>query len=118
MDWLANRGTVRSLVYEALNRLGLTGEPVAEQDGRMGAQDCYHRHVRTTVTLDPDVVAKLRSAARKSGRSFKDVVNDAIRRGLATTAATGRAPFRVTPRSMGAMPQVILIHYPTAHEQE
>ena len=37
--------------------------------------------MRTTLTLDPDVAALVRKAMR-SGRSFKEVVNDAIRRGL------------------------------------
>ena len=40
--------------------------------------------MRTTLTLDEDVAAKLRAEARRSGRSFRDVVNDAIRRGLAS----------------------------------
>jgi hypothetical protein len=36
--------------------------------------------VRTTLTLDEDVAAKLRAEARKTGRSFRDTVNDARRR--------------------------------------
>ena len=39
--------------------------------------------MRTTVTLDPDVAAALKRAARERGASFKEVLNDAIRRGLA-----------------------------------
>jgi hypothetical protein len=42
--------------------------------------------VRTTLTLEDDVAAKLASKARKSGQSFKAVVNDALRRGLAEPA--------------------------------
>ena len=38
--------------------------------------------MRTTLTLDDDVAAKLASASRKSGKPFKQVVNAAIRRGL------------------------------------
>ena len=34
------------------------------------------------MTLDDDVAAKLKADARRSGRSFKEVVNDVLRRGL------------------------------------
>jgi len=39
--------------------------------------------MRTTVTLDADVAAQIEAERRRSRRSFKDVVNDALRRGLA-----------------------------------
>jgi Ribbon-helix-helix protein, copG family len=50
--------------------------------------------MRTTVTLDPDVVAELKELARQRGVSFKEVLNDAVRAGLAagTTARTYRLP--------------------------
>jgi hypothetical protein len=52
--------------------------------------------MRTTITLDADVMAKLRSKVRRSGRSFKDVVNDALRTGLAADAKHRQlAPFVV-----------------------
>lgn len=38
--------------------------------------------MRTTLTLDPDVAAQLRARARQLGAPFKQVVNDALRRGL------------------------------------
>lgn len=38
--------------------------------------------MRTTLTLDDDVVALLRKAERESGRSFKQLVNEALRRAL------------------------------------
>lgn len=56
--------------------------------------------MRTTLTLDDDVAAKLKAAMRRSGRPFKDVVNDTLRRGLAAPKA-GRAPFRVQARDLG-----------------
>ncbi|MBI1802416.1 MAG: antitoxin [Chloroflexi bacterium] len=43
--------------------------------------------MRTTVTLDPDVEAKLRAIMRERGISFKDALNSAIRKGLASTRA-------------------------------
>lgn len=39
--------------------------------------------MRTTVTLDPDTEAMLRRAIAERGVSFKQVLNDAIREGLA-----------------------------------
>ena len=42
----------------------------------------YHRGVRTTLTLDEDIAAKLQAETRRSGRSFRAVVNDTLRRGL------------------------------------
>lgn len=58
--------------------------------------------MRTTLTLDEDVAARLRAEARSSGRSFRDVVNDAIRQGLAgRRVAEAAEPFRVTPRDLG-----------------
>jgi len=38
--------------------------------------------MRTTLTLDDDVAALLRRIRRREDRSLKDVVNDALRRGL------------------------------------
>jgi len=57
--------------------------------------------MRTTLTLADDVAEKLRAEARRSGRSFKDLVNEVLRRGLAQRAAGRRAPFRVVARDLG-----------------
>jgi hypothetical protein len=38
--------------------------------------------MRTTLRLDPDVAAKARKAAAKLGKSFKTVINNALRIGL------------------------------------
>ena len=41
--------------------------------------------------------------ARRSGRPFKEVVNDTLRRGLASAAAPRRVePFKVNARDLGA----------------
>ncbi len=55
--------------------------------------------MRTTITLDEDVAAKLRAAARKSGRPFKQVVNEAIRTGLARQAKK-LPPFEIQGREL------------------
>ncbi len=63
---------------------------------------------RTTLTLEDDVAARLRDAARRSGRPLKAVVNDAIRAGLDSSASRGRLPFRVEARPMGLRPGIDL----------
>ena len=58
--------------------------------------------MRTTITLDEDVAAKLKTLVRRSGQPFKDVVNEALRRGLAPVpSSAGRQPFRISARDLG-----------------
>lgn len=59
--------------------------------------------MRTTLTLDPDVAAKLKEEARRRGVSFKEAVNSSLRRGLAGDEPTA-SPYRVRARPMGAKP--------------
>lgn len=40
--------------------------------------------MRTTLTIDDDLAAALKRSARRSGKPFKAIVNEAIRRGLST----------------------------------
>jgi plasmid stability protein len=62
--------------------------------------------MRTTLTLDEDVAAKLRAESRRSGRSFRDVVNETLRRGLAERRiAPARKPFRIAARDLGNLRQ-------------
>jgi hypothetical protein len=54
--------------------------------------------MRTTVTLDPDVARLLKEEEARRRTSFKEVVNDAIRRGLAPHArARPASAFAVRP---------------------
>ncbi|MGO9946066.1 MAG: ribbon-helix-helix protein, CopG family [Steroidobacteraceae bacterium] len=58
--------------------------------------------MRTTLTLDDDVAARLQAEARRTGRPFKTVLNERLRMALAQGAAVQkRKPFRVQPRAMG-----------------
>jgi hypothetical protein len=66
--------------------------------------------MRTTVTLEPDLAAKLRSVARERGVSFKEALNTALRRGLASGAAGSKRPYRLAPRPLGLRPGVDLEH--------
>lgn len=59
---------------------------------------------RTTLTLDDDVAANLQREARRSGRSFRSVVNDAIRAGLRARERRELEPFEVQPFNLGLRP--------------
>ncbi len=62
----------------------------------------YHHDVRTTLTLADDVAAKLQLATRNSGRSFKEIVNEVLRLGLAIESQPKPpTPFRVRPVPLG-----------------
>jgi plasmid stability protein len=65
--------------------------------------------MRTTLTLDDDLAAELDRTARRLGRSFKDVVNETIRRGLSTgerPAASDANAFEVRPEACGFLPGI------------
>ncbi len=62
--------------------------------------------MRTTVTLDPDVEARLREVARERGISFKEALNNAVRAGL--MASRGAREYRTPSRSLGLRPGVNL----------
>jgi hypothetical protein len=66
--------------------------------------------MRTTVTLDPDIAAKLRLLARERGISFKEALNSALRRGLATGVAGSKRSYRLESRRLGLRPGVDLEH--------
>ncbi len=48
--------------------------------------------MRTTVTLDADTESLLREAMRQRGQTFKQALNDAVRRSLAGVAASQERP--------------------------
>ncbi len=56
--------------------------------------------MRTTLTLDPDVVARLAELQRDRGWSFKEAVNQTLRRGFA--AGSGAvAEYRMPVKNLG-----------------
>lgn len=60
--------------------------------------------MRTTLTLENDVATRLRAEARRTGRSFKDLVNECLRRGLAQGEPTRAVErFAVKPRDLGVL---------------
>jgi plasmid stability protein len=60
---------------------------------------------RTTLTLDDDVAAKLKAVMRRTGRSFKETVNEVLRFGLAQQIRAKREkPLKVHAKDMGVRP--------------
>ena len=60
--------------------------------------------MRTTLSLDEDVAAKLKAEVRRSGRSFKATVNELLR--LALSSRPHKAPrpaFTVRARDLGEL---------------
>ena len=59
--------------------------------------------MRTTLTLDADVAALLRRIQEAHGRSFKAVVNDALRQGLRqmATPSSPRVRYRTPTVDLG-----------------
>jgi hypothetical protein len=58
--------------------------------------------VRTTLSLDDDVLEKARRAAEKARVPFRHVINEALRSGLRTLENEARSvPYRTKPHRMG-----------------
>jgi hypothetical protein len=58
--------------------------------------------MRTTLTLDEDVAERLQAESQRTGRSFKEVVNEHLRTSLARSRALkSMGQFRVTPADLG-----------------
>jgi hypothetical protein len=60
--------------------------------------------VRTTLSLDEDVARLLNKESRRSGASFKQVVNHFLRLGLMASKQPARKPFVVKPINLGLPP--------------
>ena len=64
--------------------------------------------MRTTVTLEHEVAAKLKELAHRRRASFKDTLNDVLRKGLTSQAGTARRVerFIVKPHAGGFRPGI------------
>ena len=63
--------------------------------------------MRTTLTIEDDLAHRLRERARLLNLPFKQVVNDALRRGISPAASHEPAPrFKVNPIHSGFAPGV------------
>jgi hypothetical protein len=58
--------------------------------------------MRTTLTIDDDVLERAKSAAAKSRQPFRTVINEALRAGLSTiTLPAETLRYQTKPRKMG-----------------
>ena len=66
--------------------------------------------MRTTLTLDEQIAKALKSTAHRTGKPFKQVVNETLRAGLVAGDAPAKSrPYRVKTASLGGvMPGVDL----------
>jgi len=82
-----------------------------EQKRRAALDRLTRRHhdafMRTTLTLDPDVAALLEEEAHSRRKPFKQVVNEAIRRGFAAQRGRPSQPrYRVHPHRTSLQPGI------------
>ncbi len=59
--------------------------------------------MRTTLTLDDDIAAKLKAEMRRTGSGLKETVNEVLRRGLNQKPPV-IPPFEVRARGLGERP--------------
>ena len=58
--------------------------------------------MRTTLTLDDSIDKRLKTIAHKTGKSYKQVVNDTLRAGLIAPGAREKTkPYKLKPAAMG-----------------
>jgi metal-responsive CopG/Arc/MetJ family transcriptional regulator len=61
---------------------------------------------RTTVTLDDDVLIRVKELSQAHGISFRQAVNELLRTALIEKSPQSRVPFRVQPIDMGYRPEL------------
>jgi hypothetical protein len=60
--------------------------------------------IRTTVTLDDEVAARVKRESRLRGASFRDTVNDLLRVALLSAGNMPRRTLKIQPFHMGYKP--------------
>jgi len=59
--------------------------------------------MRTTLTLDDQLARSLKERAHQSGQSFKEVINQTLRAGLAAEQMPPKKRYTVKPVSLGGV---------------
>lgn len=57
--------------------------------------------MRTTLTLDDRIAKALKALAHKTGKPFKQVVNETLEKGLSAATARRPKPYRLEPVPLG-----------------
>jgi hypothetical protein len=60
--------------------------------------------IRTTVTLDDDVAARVKRESQSRGASFRDTLNDLLRVALLSAGNMPRRTLKIKPAHMGYKP--------------
>ena len=60
--------------------------------------------IRTTITLDDDVAARVKRESQARGASFRNTLNDLLRAALLTVDKPPRRTLTITPSHMGYKP--------------
>jgi hypothetical protein len=60
--------------------------------------------IRTTVTLDDDVLDRVQRESRSRGASFRDTLNDLLRMALSVENRPRRRTLKIKPTHMGYRP--------------
>lgn len=59
--------------------------------------------MRTTLTIEDRIAKALKQLSHRSGKPFKQVVNETLRAGLAAAAGPRAAPYKLKPVSLGGV---------------
>ena len=59
--------------------------------------------MRTTLTIDDGIAGALKELAHRSGKPFKQVVNETLRAGLGASGARRRKAYRVKSAALGGV---------------
>jgi hypothetical protein len=59
--------------------------------------------MRTTLTLDDRIAKALKTLAHRSGKPFKQIVNETLQSGLAVRKTSIPRPYRLKPASLGGV---------------
>ncbi len=57
--------------------------------------------MRTTLTIEDEIAMALKDLSHRSGRPFRQVVNEALRKGVHALENPGSQPYRLVPASLG-----------------
>jgi CRISPR/Cas system CSM-associated protein Csm2 small subunit len=74
------------------------------------------RCMRTTLTLDDDLAVELRRIQAESGQSWKQVVNDVVRAGVALRHARGRETHQVRRTKSVSLGRPLMADVSNVHE--
>jgi hypothetical protein len=64
---------------------------------------CYDVLMRTTLTIDESLFQALKDLAHRSGKSFREVIDETLRAGLTRGSRPRPARYRLKPASLGGV---------------